>query len=75
MRRDVARFKARRNSVVNRRMFGKDVNLTGSSAYIEANSTTTDIIRFRLIKMSSKNEGSGMSRTSRITTAAIGTVR
>ena len=43
--------------------------------YIETSSTTTEIIKLKLIKMSSKNDGSGTSKTSKITTAAIGTVK
>lgn len=75
IRREVATFKASLNRVVSSKRLGNEVNFTGSIMYIETNKTTTEIIKLKLIKTSSKNDGNGISKTKSMTTAAIGTVK
>src|SRR5439155_4630805 len=73
MSREEEILSARRNSVSSRSAVGKTLNSTGLVIYIETNRTMTDTVMFALIRMSSRNDGSGRIMERTMASTASGT--
>src|SRR5690242_12235603 len=67
-------FRARRNNVINNKVVGKTLNSTGFVMYIATRRTITDMVILALMRMSSRNGGSGMIIARTMASTAIGMV-